>query len=252
MLQLLLLQVVVITALARLLGWAIRCLRQPQVMGEMISGILLGPSLLGWIAPSLSQFLFPARSLVYLEALSQIGLVVFMFLVGLELDTTTLKRLGHTAVMTSHVSIAVPFFLGVRLSVFLYPRFSDNSVQFSAFGLFMGAAMRITAFPVLARILTDKNMLRSKVGSVAVACAAVDDVTAWFILAGIIITVRNAAGQAGVGNDYRRLGWLHSRDVVWPAPAVRPIAARTFTKKRFPAGPDGCGAISCPQFRVRD
>jgi Kef-type K+ transport system membrane component KefB len=195
MLQLLLLQVVVIAGMARLLGRAIRGLRQPQVIGEMISGILLGPSLLGWITPSLSQLLFPPQSIAYLGALSQIGLVVFMFLVGLELDTTTLKRLGHSAVMTSHVSIAVPFFFGVLLSVFLYPRFSDNSVPFSAFALFMGAAMSITAFPVLARILTDTNTLRSKVGLVAVACAAVDDVTAWFILAGIIVIVRSAGGQ---------------------------------------------------------
>jgi Kef-type K+ transport system membrane component KefB len=186
----LLLQIIVILAAARSLGWLLRKIHQPQVIGEMVAGILLGPSLLGWLAPGLFAFLFPPDSLGFLSALSQIGLILFMFLVGLELDARLLRGQGHAAVITSHVSILFPFFLGAALALFLYPRLSDDSTVFTHFALFMGTAMSITAFPVLARILTERKMQQTKVGIMAIACAAVDDVTGWCILAGVVLLVR--------------------------------------------------------------
>ena len=189
-LLLLLLQVGIIVVAARLCGLAFRRLRQPQVVGEMAAGILLGPSFLGWIAPGLSATIFPPESLPHINTLSQIGLLLFMFLVGLEFDPKLIKGRGHAAVVTSHVSIIAPFFLGSVLALYLYPRLSDDSVPFHGFALFMGAAMSVTAFPVLARILVERNLLRTKVGTVTIACAAVDDVTAWSILAVVIALVR--------------------------------------------------------------
>ena len=188
--KLLILQIGAILIVARLVGWLFSKLHQPRVIGEMLAGIMLGPSLLGWLAPGISSNLFPPDSLGHLNSLSQVGLLIFMFLVGLELDLGHLRELGRAAVMTSQVSIIVPFILGSLFAIYLYPRLSDPSVSFTGFALFMGAAMSVTAFPVLARILTERKLLRSRVGSVAIACAAVDDVTAWCILAGILVVVR--------------------------------------------------------------
>jgi len=186
-------QVAVILLAARLTGWLFRLIRQPRVVGEMAAGILLGPSLLGWVAPGAFAALFPAGSLGYLNSLSQIGLLVFMFLIGLEFNPRLIRGRGHVALVTSHVSIVAPFFLGSLLALYLYPRLSDSSVSFTGFALFMGAAMSVTAFPVLARILTERNLLRTRVGAIAIACAAVDDVTAWTILAVVVAIVRNDA-----------------------------------------------------------
>jgi Kef-type K+ transport system membrane component KefB len=194
--MLLIAQILVIILVARLLGVAFRAIRQPQVMGEMVAGILLGPSLLGWAAPSVSATLFAPSSLGTLGALSQIGLILYMFLVGLELNSRTLRKQGRAAVVTSNVSIVVPFLLGTLLALYLYPRLSDQSVRFSGFALFMGAAMSVTAFPVLARILTERNLVRTRVGTVTIACAAVDDVTAWCILAGINLFVLSSGEHA--------------------------------------------------------
>jgi Kef-type K+ transport system membrane component KefB len=189
---LLLAQIAGILVAARLVGRAVALIGQPRVVGEMLAGIMLGPSLLGWAAPGLSHALFPPGSLGFLSALSQIGLVFFMFLVGLELDLTLLRGQGKAAVVTSHASIIAPFFLGAVLALFLYPRLSDDGVSFTAFALFLGAAMSVTAFPVLARMLTERGMLRTRLGSVTIAAAAVDDVTAWCILAGVIVAARTA------------------------------------------------------------
>ncbi|MEK6285967.1 MAG: cation:proton antiporter [Acidobacteriota bacterium] len=191
--KLLVLQIGTILIVARLVGLLFSKLHQPRVVGEMVAGILLGPSLLGWLAPNISSALFPPESLGHLNSLSQVGLLIFMFLVGLELDLTHLRELGRAAVMTSQVSIIAPFILGSLFAVYLYPRLSDPSVNLTGFVLFMGAAMSVTAFPVLARILTERNMLRTRVGSVAITCAAVDDVTAWCILAVITVMVRSSS-----------------------------------------------------------
>lgn len=188
----LLMQIAVIVVASRLVGWVFRRFHQPQVVGEMFAGILLGPSLLGWVAPSVSAALFPTESLGMLNALSQIGLLLFMFLVGLEFDPQILRGRGRTAFTTSYVSIIIPFVLGALLALLLYDRLSDPGVPFLHFALFMGMAMSITAFPVLARILTELDLLKSRVGTISLACAAVDDVTAWCILAGLVFLVRSA------------------------------------------------------------
>jgi len=192
----LLLQIAVILGVSRVVGMLFRRIGQPQVVGEMAAGILLGPSLLGLVAPDISAFVFPRDSLSHLNTLSQVGLVLFMFLVGLEFDPKLMRGRGHAALVTSHVSIIAPFFLGSVLALYLYPRLSDSSVPFDGFALFMGAAMSVTAFPVLARILQERNLVRTKVGAVTIACAAVDDVTAWAILAVVIAMVRARALHA--------------------------------------------------------
>ncbi|HEV3278169.1 MAG TPA: cation:proton antiporter [Terriglobia bacterium] len=187
----LIIQIGVVIGVSRLVAVLFQKMQQPKVMGEMFAGIMLGPSLLGWVAPHVSSFLFPASSLGYLNALSQVGVVIYMFLVGLALNPKSLRKHGHTAVLTSHVSIIAPFVLGASLALYLYPRLSDDSVSFTGFALFMGAAMSITAFPVLARILSDRGMMGTRLGSLAIACAAVDDVTGWCILAYIVVVVRS-------------------------------------------------------------
>lgn len=193
-LLLLLAQIGVILAAARGVGLLCRRIRQPQVVGEMVAGILLGPSLLGWLWPTASARLFPAESLGFLGALSQVGLLVFMFLVGLELDLRLLRERGRTAVAASNASVAAPLLLGVLLAVFLYPRLSEPEVPFAAFALFMGAAMSVTAFPVLARILDERGLTGTRVGAMSLACAAVDDATAWCLLAAVALLARADAG----------------------------------------------------------
>ena len=196
-LLLLILQIGVILIAARVVGVIFRkLLYQPQVVGEMAAGILLGPSLLGWAAPDVSAYIFPPASLPFLSSISQVGLIVYMFLVGLEFDTRLMRGRGHAAVVTSHVSIIAPFFLGSLVALFLYPRLSDDSVSFTGFSLFMGASMSVTAFPVLARILSERNLTRTRVGAVTIACAAVDDITAWSILAVVVAIVRASSMHA--------------------------------------------------------
>ena len=196
-LLLLILQIGVILIAARAVGLVFRkLLHQPQVVGEMAAGIFLGPSLLGWAASDVSAFLFPPASLPFLSSVSQVGLLIYMFMVGLEFDTRLMRGRGHAAVVTSHVSIIAPFFLGSLVALFLYPRLSDDSVSFTGFALFMGAAMSVTAFPVLARILSEQNLTRTRVGAVTIACAAVDDITAWTILAVVVAIVRSSSMDA--------------------------------------------------------
>jgi Kef-type K+ transport system membrane component KefB len=187
---LILIEVLVVIGGSRLVGWAFRSINQPLVIGEIVAGIALGPSLLGWLAPDLSAVLFPPTAIPFLNILSQIGLIFFMFLIGLELDPKYLRGNLNTAVVTSGVSILVPFSLAGILSIFIYPVVSNSSVSFTAFALFIGAAMSITAFPVLARIITENNLQNTRVGTLALTCAAVDDVTAWCLLALAIAVTR--------------------------------------------------------------
>lgn len=192
-LSVLLLQIIVIIVVARFVGGIFRRIGQPPVMGEMVAGIALGPSVLGWLWPQASAFLFPAASMPTLGLLSQLGVVLFMFIVGVELDLQHLRQRASSAVMVSHASIIVPFLFGAALALALYPPLGAPNTTFTQFGLFMGIAMSITAFPVLARILQDRNLVRSPLGVTALTCAAVGDATAWCILAVVIATV-NATG----------------------------------------------------------
>jgi Kef-type K+ transport system membrane component KefB len=185
----LILQILIIVLVARAFGYLARHLGQPQVVGEIAAGIALGPSLLGASWPEASAFLFPRESLGTLQLLSQIGVALFMFVVGLELDVTHLRSRAHAAVAVSHFSIIVPFVLGVALSLALYQQYAPTGTPFHAFALFMGIAMSITAFPVLARIVEEQGLSRTPIGSTAITCAAVDDVTAWTLLACVVAVV---------------------------------------------------------------
>ena len=192
-LSVLLLQLVVIIVAARLTGKLFRMIGQPPVLGEIVAGIVLGPSVLGLLSPKTMAFLFPASSMETLKLLGQIGVALFMFVVGMELDVQQLRKRAHTAIMVSNASIIVPFFLGALLSLLYYGSLAPAKTSFTTFALFMGIAMSITAFPVLARILEDRRMTQTHLGSIALTCAAVDDVTAWCMLA-LVIAVAQSAG----------------------------------------------------------
>ncbi|MEH2446107.1 MAG: cation:proton antiporter [Nostoc sp.] len=193
---LVLVEVLIVIGLSRLVGLGFRSIKQPLVIGEIVAGIMLGPSLFGLVAPDLAVTLFPPETIPFLNVLSQVGLIFFMFLIGLELNPKYLSGQLEVAVLTSHVSILVPFSLGTLLAVILYPLVSNASVSFTAFTLFLGAAMSITAFPVLARIITEKNLQGTRLGTLALTCAAVDDVTAWCLLA-VAIAVARTGNFAG-------------------------------------------------------
>jgi Kef-type K+ transport system membrane component KefB len=188
-LALLLLQLVVIVLATRSLGALFTNFRQPAVIGEMAAGILLGPSLLGWVWPAAHQFVFPTGSLATLKLLSQIGVCLYLFVVGMELDIDRMRHRAYTAVVVSHASIMLPYFLGVVASLALYSAYAGPRVSFTSFALFMGIAMSITAFPVLARIIEERGLAKTELGSMAITCAAVDDATAWSILAAIVAVV---------------------------------------------------------------
>ena len=189
-LALLLAQIVTIILVAKLFGWICVKLKQPSVIGEMIAGIVLGPSLVGLYFPEFSAFMFPKESLPNLQFLSQIGLILFMYIVGMELDLSVLRKKAHDAVVISHASIIFPFALGVGLSYFIYKEFAPPGIQFSSFALFIAIAMSITAFPVLARIVQERNLHKTKIGTIVITCAAADDITAWCILAAVIAVVK--------------------------------------------------------------
>ncbi|MCE9500209.1 MAG: cation:proton antiporter [Leptospira sp.] len=192
-LSLLLLQVIVIITFSRICGIIFRKIRQPMVIGEIVAGIVLGPSLLGLIFPEATAFLFPVESLKNLQLLSQIGLILFMFIIGMELDLKNIKEKTDSAVLVSHASVIFPFFLGALVSIQLYHRFAPPGISFSSFALFIGIAMSITAFPVLARIIQEKGLMKTSLGQIALTCAAVDDITAWCVLAIVVAIVQASA-----------------------------------------------------------
>jgi Kef-type K+ transport system membrane component KefB len=189
-LSILLLQVTVILLAARLVGILSLKIGQPPVIGEMVAGIILGPSLLGLAFPQAFSFLFPTSSIGTLKLLSQIGVILFMFTVGMELNEQQLREKARAAILISHASIVTPFFLGIAISLLIYRSFAPPAISFTSFALFMGVAMSVTAFPVLARIIEERGISNSYLGNTALACAAVDDVSAWCILALIIAIVK--------------------------------------------------------------
>jgi Kef-type K+ transport system membrane component KefB len=189
-------QILAIVLLARVLGWLARRVGQPMVVAEITAGILLGPSLLGWIAPDVSTALFAKDSLVLMQVVSNLGLVLFMFLIGLELEPGLLRGRGHAPLVIAQTTFLVPLGLGVLLALYLYPGWAAPGVSRATFAIFVGATLSSTAFPVLARILAERRLVRSRVGTLAIACAAIDDVTAWCLLAFVVASVR-ASGLAG-------------------------------------------------------
>ncbi|MGH2793656.1 MAG: cation:proton antiporter [Actinomycetota bacterium] len=192
----------IIIAAARIAGWAISKIGQPRVHGEILGGILMGPSLLGVVWPEALDYLFPDEVIGALKVLATIGLVLFMFLIGLELDLGKLRGSGSKAVAISQASIVLPVALGALLAVWLYPRLGEG-VDRLGFSLFLGAAMAITAFPVLARVLQETGLYNTRLGVLTITCAAVDDVTAWCMLAGVVAVI-NATGAA---DALQILGW---------------------------------------------
>jgi Kef-type K+ transport system membrane component KefB len=182
----LLLALTVIIVSARLVGALFEYMYQPAVVGEVIGGIMLGPSLLGRLAPGAFAHLLPPAIAPFLGLHAQLGVILYMFLVGLDLDSRVVRRRGHTTLAISHASIIVPFLLGSGLALVIYPTVSSSAVRFTVFALFIGVSMSVTAFPVLARILTDRKINRTRMGALALTCAAVDDVTAWCLLALVV------------------------------------------------------------------
>ena len=189
-LAILLAQIVTIIIVARFFGWIFRKIGQPSVIGEILAGIVLGPSLVGAYFPEFSAALFPFESLGNLQFLSQIGLILFMFVVGMELDLKVLKNKANEAVVISHASIVIPFALGIGLAYFIYHKFAPEGVKFLSFSLFLGIAMSITAFPVLARIVQERGIHKTRLGAIVITCAAADDITAWCLLAVVIAIVK--------------------------------------------------------------
>lgn len=222
---LLLMQIALILTLSRAMGLLFARFRQPQVMGEMIAGILLGPSLLGWLAPAVYAALFPSDSTTYLFFLSQFGVIFFLFLIGLDLDPMLIRQQGPTTFAISISSIAVPFLAGAGLTAYLYNTtdvFADPQKKlFLPAMLFMGAAMSITAFPVLARILTERNLHKTRVGALAIACAAVNDLAAWIILAFVVAMVHASQAASAL-----RTAFAAAAYVVVMFFIVRPLLGR--------------------------
>jgi len=194
-LALFLLQLLVLLLVARGAGALVRRLGQPAVIGEMAAGLMMGPLVLGSVVPELHGALFPASSLGALGLLSQLGVLMFLLVAGAELDLRALRGRRRFALTVSHAGIAVPFLLGVLLAVWLHPAHGPAGVGFTAFALFVGISLSITAFPVLLRILADRGITQTPLGQTAIACAALGDATAWCLLALIVAAVQ-ASGWA--------------------------------------------------------
>lgn len=194
---LMLLQIIIILIVSKLFGALVAKISQPKVIGEIIAGIILGPSLLGIVSPEMFSFLFPERSISNLQIISQLGLVFFMFIVGMEFEIGRLKKKVLNALIISNTSIIFPYFLGILSSFFLFRYFASDETKFSAFALFIGISVSITAFPVLAKILQERNLTKTNLGAIAVTCAAFNDLTSWCIL-GLVIAIVKGGSFIGV------------------------------------------------------
>ncbi|HEY7169636.1 MAG TPA: cation:proton antiporter [Vicinamibacterales bacterium] len=226
-----------VVALGRLLARVCRLFGQPAVIGEVIAGILLGPSLLGRLAPGVADYILPPFVAPTLGIVSQIGVVLYMFMVGLDLDLDAVRKRAHSTVLISHSSIVTPFVLGSVLALWLFPRVATPGVPFTSFALFMGIATSITAFPVLARILTDRGITRTELGRIALTCAAVDDVTAWCLLAFVVGVAQDSLRSAAI------VGLLTAVFVAVMFLAVRPLVARLMARIGGAVGRDAIALV---------
>jgi Kef-type K+ transport system membrane component KefB len=217
----------------RALGWVFGYIGQPPVIGEVVGGILLGPSFLGNVSPTIADFVLPAAVAPFLSVIAQLGVILYMFLIGLELDDARLRKHAHSSVAIAHASIALPFLLGSSLALGIFSDLAPKGVPFTSFALFMGIALSVTAFPVLARILSDRGVSRSDLGMLALACAAVGDVTAWCLLA-VVVGVAQARLDSAL--------WVCTLSAIYLAAnlaVVRPLAkhfARRYKEKDVTRG----------------
>jgi Kef-type K+ transport system membrane component KefB len=225
---LLLLQMSIVLLVAVGCGWLARKLGQPRVIGEMIGGILIGPSLFGRFAPRLSADLFPQSSLAQLELLSTVGLVLFLFLIGMELDYAQLRNQRGTTIAASGASIFVPFAMAALLAHPLRVRFAPHGIGSVPFVMFLGIAMSITAFPVLARILEERNLQSTPLGTIAILSAAVNDVIGWLLLALALALVGEASGPSSLPLRLLSLAVY----LFLMLGLVRPLAARAAARRR--------------------
>lgn len=232
-----LLALAVVIALGRVLGRLFTYVGQPPVIGEVVAGIALGPSLLGRLSPEAMNFLLPDTAAPFLGVVAQLGAVLYMFIVGLELNAGQLRATARSVLAVSHISIVLPFVLGAALALWLYPALSTSAVPFTSFALFVGVAMAITAFPVLARILTDRGMDRTPLGVTALGAAAVGDVTAWCLLALVV-----GMAKAEVGAALMVLLWA-GLFVAGMLVVVRPLVAGYVRRTGDPAPSRGTVAV---------
>lgn len=222
-----LLQLIIIIVASRLVGLAVKRIGQPVVMGEIIAGIALGPSLFGNFFPEVSEMIFPPESLGNLQMLSQVGLILFMFVIGMELDLNIIKNKAKAALFISYASIILPFGLGVGLAYFLEQDFLPAGIPFYAFALFMGIAMSITAFPVLARVIRERGISNTRTGIIALTSAALNDVTGWCLLAFVIALARADGIQAPLYTLGGTLLYLAAM-LFLVRPFLKNLAARKF------------------------
>ncbi len=228
--RLFLLQIAVIIGFSHFVAWLFSRSGLPRVVGEMAAGIALGPTLFGLIAPSAFQSLFPPASLGYLNALSQAGLTIFIFLVGVRVDFADLKGQSRIALVTSNISVILPLAMGMGVAWYLFPRYGNGSPLI--FALFIGTSMSVTAFPVLARILMERNLMRTRLGSVAIACAAVDDITAWILLAAIVALTKHDPHARSLGTMVLYIGIYLC--VAFILGRILDVWAKRFDEKNLP------------------
>jgi Kef-type K+ transport system membrane component KefB/nucleotide-binding universal stress UspA family protein len=198
----LILQLILIMIVARIMGYLFQVIGQPLVIGEIVAGLILGPSVLGLISPEISGFLFPEKSVDILQQLSQLGLILFMFIIGMELDTQSFRKSANKALLISIASLLLPFVSGIILAYYLRNNYLPEKVQFTSFALFMGTTMCITAFPILARIVQERKLIKTPVGTMALTVAAIGDVVAWCILAVVIAIVKSG----GLSHSFLTIG----------------------------------------------
>src|SRR5271156_3176187 len=227
---LLLTQMAIVLLITVACGWLALKVGQARVIGEIIGGILVGPSVFGRFAPHLSAKIFPVSSFGPFETLSTVGLVLFLFLIGMELDYEQLVRQRATAVAASGMSILLPFGMAALLAHSLRIRFAPHGIGNIPFVLFLGIAMSITAFPVLARILEERNLQSTPLGTTAILCAAVDDVVAWSLLAIALALIGEAGGPSSL--PIRLLGLAVYLLVMLGV--IRPVARRLVQRRHNP------------------
>jgi Kef-type K+ transport system membrane component KefB len=225
----LLLALAAVVTVGRLLGIVFRYISQPPVIGEVIGGILLGPSLLGSVWPEAYAYILPSSVVPSLFTIAQLGVILYMFLVGLDLNPDWIRHRIHTTIAISHASIIAPFLMGSALALFLYPEFGVNNIPFNGFALFLGLAMSITAFPVLARILSDSKLTKTELGAQALACASIDDVTAWCVLA-FVVGVVQSTGRNALSIAILTVGFILFLFFI-----VRPLAVRFASRDEKPS-----------------